>query len=44
MIGGAGHVIDGVTQLLFPGVPTINQFTLASLNARPLDGAEEQTV
>ena len=29
MIGGACHVIDAGTQLLFPGVPTLSQFTLA---------------
>ena len=29
MIGGAGHVIDAGTQLLFPGVPAISQFTFA---------------
>jgi len=31
MIGGAGHMIDGITQLPFPGVRTINQFTLAAV-------------
>lgn len=29
IIGGAAHVIDAGTQLLFPGVPTIIQFTFA---------------
>lgn len=29
MIGGVGHVMDAGTQLLFPGVPTISQFTFA---------------
>jgi hypothetical protein len=29
MIGGAAHVIDAGTQLLFPGVPTVSQFTFA---------------
>jgi hypothetical protein len=29
MIGGAAHVIDAGTELLFPGVPTIRQFTFA---------------
>ena len=26
-IGGAGYLIDSTTQLLFPGLPTISQFT-----------------
>jgi hypothetical protein len=29
MIGGAGHVIDAGTQLLFPGVPSITRVTYA---------------
>ena len=29
MIGGAGYVIDAGMQLLFPGVPTISQVTIA---------------
>lgn len=29
MIGGAAHVIDAGTQLLFPGVPTVSQATFA---------------
>jgi hypothetical protein len=29
MIGGAAHVIDAGTQLLFPGVPTLSQFAFA---------------
>ena len=29
MIGGACYVFDACTQLLFPGVPTLSQFTLA---------------
>jgi hypothetical protein len=29
MVGGAGHVMDAGTQLLFPSVPTISQITFA---------------